>query len=290
MLHFQHIYGVSATATSFTLIPYDVINRGTNRAQVGILYCAKAKCDCHKPEADRLVGRYGHHFLSCGRGRSGSYMHDAVQITLDSCRRQAGVRGGMEMKVDEARGERDGDVGFLDNVLPEGSHEFDKCVVDIVITDVQSAKLSAGAPGTTNSTSTMPTAAHSRATSFIAGNIAHKSKCSQATIERCNSNGFDFRCFAIESTGFCSKDVVVFLTNLAKIAASKQVEDPQFEEAEAKRILRRWRYQFSVALRKSHAQAILDRIHALKLSPLYVMPSRQQLFKTIRTVITQDFF
>ena len=157
--------------------------------------------------------------------------------------------------------------------------------MDIIITDVQSAKLVAGAPGTVNSTSTMPTAEYSRANPFIAGNIAHKSKCSAATLERCNSNGFDFRCFAIESTGFGSKTVVAFLTHLANIAASKQIQDPQFEEAEAKRVLRRWRYQFSVALRKSHACAILDRIHALKLNPGYVTPTRHYLFKTERTVI-----
>jgi len=80
-------------------IPYDGIYRG--KAQAGIFYCAKAKYDCSKPDGNRLIGRFGHHFLSFGRGCSGSYMHDAVQMTLDSCRHQAGIRGGMEMKVDE---------------------------------------------------------------------------------------------------------------------------------------------------------------------------------------------
>ena len=67
--------------------------------------------------------------------------------------------------------------------------------------------------------------------------------------------------------------------------ASNLVEDPQFEVAEAKRVLRKWRYQFSVALRKSHACAILDRIRALKLGPGVIIPTRQQLFKTARSVI-----
>jgi len=75
------------------------------------------------------------------------------------------------------------------------------------------------------------------------------------------------------------------LSHLAKIAASNLVEDPQFEVAEAKRVLRKWRYQFSVALRKSHACAILDRIRALKLGPGVIIPTRQQLFKTARSVI-----
>ena len=157
-------------------------------------------------------------------------------------------------------------------------------MVDIIITDVQSAKLAVGANGTVNGNSTMPTAAYSRAHPFIAGKIAHKSKCSAATIERCNSNGFEFRCFAIESTGYCSKDVEAILAHLSKIAASKQVEDPQFEEGEAKRILSKWRFQFSVALRKSHARAILDRIRALKINPVYVTQSRQCLFKSARMV------
>jgi hypothetical protein len=193
----------------------------------------------------------------------------------------------MEMKVDNTRGERDGDVGFLDNVLPDDHNpdRFEKCVVDIAITDVQSAKLGVGAQGTVNPTSTMPTAAFSRCNPFIAGKIAHKGKCSKATIDRCHANGFEFRCFAIESTGFCSKDVEAFLSHLAKIAASNLVEDPQFEVAEAKRVLRKWRYQFSVALRKSHACAILDRIRALKLGPGVIIPTRQQLFKTARSVI-----
>lgn len=272
-------------------IPFHGIIGGNNRPREGVLYDRGALCDCNKPPDERKVGPFGHHFLSCGKGSSGSYMHSAVQKLLDSCRRQAGIRGGMEMKVDNARGERDGDVGFLDDIFPEGSNAngFDKCVVDIIITDVQSAKLAVGANGTVNGSSTMPTATYSRAHPFIAGKIAHKSKCSAATIDRCNSNGFEFRCFAIESTGYCSKDVEAILAHLSKIAASKLVEDTQFEEGEAKRILSKWRFQFSVALRKSHARAILDRIRALKINPVYVTQSRQCLFKSARTVNTWNF-
>ena len=140
---------------------------------------------------------------------------------------------------------------------------------------------SANVPATVNgerASIKVPLAA-SKTSPFVAGNSRHASKLGHNTPGVCAQHGFDFLPFILETTGAIHPEAVTFLSDLAFRAAQRRVSDDNFTESEAKRILRRWKYQFSTTIRKAHARAILDRLESLRLKP-HPLVSRRELFST----------
>ena len=188
-------------------------------------------------------------------------IHSATQEELNCFRAEARIRGGMEVRANNRHGERDGDVAFLSQVMgKDPEFPYSKIAVDIQICCPTSASVGRGQAGAVNNNSTQPTLDYSKKNKLLAGNAGFKSKMNNKTIERCNSAGFDFLGISFETTGSIHPAAYKFISRLADRAS----ECPShWGFRKPKLILGNWLNRLSFAIRKSHADAILDRLTAL---------------------------
>jgi hypothetical protein len=188
-------------------------------------------------------------------------IHDAVKGEIDSFRTEAGIRGGMEFRVNNKLDQRDGDVAFLSRVMDDGADfPHSKLAVDIQISCPTSAHVVKGAEGAVNKSSTQPSLQYSKAHKLLAGKAGYKSKMAKATVDRCAAAGFDFIGLSFETTGAIHPAAHAFLSSLANRASERM---QHWGYLKPKLILGNWLNRLSFVIRKAHAEAILDRLTAL---------------------------
>lgn len=259
-------------------IPLTGVKPVDSQVCIPILYADNAVCDCNREVHARRLGPACAHLFTCNKGGSCTAIHTSVQRSFNGFRLEAGIAGGIEKKANPLGNEREGDVQFLASVWPEG-RVHDKVLVDIAVAHPTSATVPKGSEGACNEVSTHPTVSYSRHHPFIAGAKAHARKLQGGTVDKCSGYGFDFLPLAFETTGAIHDEAATFLTHLALKAAQHHVPDPAHHTTEAKRILRRWKFQLSTVIRKAHARVILDRLDSLKLNQPFFSCTKLQLFQ-----------